>query len=103
MSDEGNLYARLGQVLLDRERWLDASNAFSAALAKGELVDDGGAELMLGIAFYYQSRNAQARRHFLAALASDNVRESAGKWLELMERESETADESDVAAESETG
>ncbi len=100
LSDQGNLYARLGQVLLDRERWHDAAEALSAALERGDLVDEGGAELMLGMAHYYENRRVLARRHFAAALDSDNTRESAAKWLELLDQESGANGTSETAEES---
>jgi tetratricopeptide (TPR) repeat protein len=105
MSEGGNLFARLGQVLLDREEWRAASDALSAALARGDLADEGGAELMLGMAYFYQDRTALARRHFSAARGRDNTRESAAKWLDLLDRESEveseTAGEDEAARDSE--
>jgi tetratricopeptide (TPR) repeat protein len=87
MSPQGDLYARLGQVLLDRERWGPAAEALSAALAKGGLSDPGTANLMLGMAFYYQERIAKARRYFSVALRDDDSRESASQWLLLLDRE----------------
>jgi len=87
MSPKGDLYARLGQVLLDRERWKAAGEALSAALAKGDLTDPGTANLMLGMAFYYQERGAQAKRYFSLALRDESSRETASQWLLLLDRE----------------
>jgi Tfp pilus assembly protein PilF len=89
LSDEGNLHARLGQVLLDREEWRPASSALYKAIQKGALYDLGSAKLMLGIAFYHQQRTTNARRYFLAALEHDSSRESAQKWIVLLDRESQ--------------
>ena len=88
MSDKGDLYGRLGQVLLDREDWNEAAEALSAAIKKGELHDAGSTNLMLGIARYHQKRATSARRHFMAALGHDTSRESAEKWILLLDRES---------------
>jgi Tfp pilus assembly protein PilF len=87
MSDEGDLAARLGQVLLDRGRWREASEALSAAIKKGGLSDPGTTNLMLGMAFYYQERAARAKRHFSVALRDESSRESASQWLLLLDRE----------------
>jgi tetratricopeptide (TPR) repeat protein len=89
LSSEGNLYARLGQVLLDREHWVEAGRAMSAAIEKGELHDAGSANLMLGIALYHQKRAPKARRYFSAALEHSTSRESAEKWILLLDRESQ--------------
>lgn len=89
LSTEGNIYARLGQVLLDREHWVEAGNAMSAAIEKGQLHDVGSANLMLGIALYHQERAPKARKYFLAALEHDTSRESAEKWILLLDRESQ--------------
>lgn len=94
MSPKGDLYARLGQVLLDREQWKAAAKALSAGLAKGGLTDRGTANLVLGMAYYYQQRAIQAKRYFSLALREENSRETASQWLLLIEREmAATADE----------
>jgi uncharacterized protein HemY len=91
MSDAGNLFVRLGQVLLDRESWGDAAVALSAGIAKGELHDAGSANLMLGIAFYHQSQSDEARKYFAEARSGDTSRESAAKWLQLLDKDGESS------------
>jgi tetratricopeptide (TPR) repeat protein len=87
MSPKGDLYARLGQVLLDRERWRDSAKALRAAFAKDGLTDPGTANLMLGMALYYQKRPAAAKKYFSRALRDDSSRETASQWLLLLDRE----------------
>ena len=87
MSPKGDFHARLGQVLLDRERWKASAEALSTALAKGGLTDPGTANLMLGMANYYRKRSAQAKKYFSRALRDDSSRESASQWLLLLDRE----------------
>lgn len=94
LSDEGNLYTRLGQVFLDRERWSEAASAFGKAIEKGGLDDPGATNLMLGIAYYHQKKFDSARKHFGVAHARDSSRESAEQWLQLIDRESKAASES---------
>jgi tetratricopeptide (TPR) repeat protein len=87
LSPKGDLYARLGQVLLDRERWRASAEALSTALAKGGLTDPGTTNLMLGMALYYQERPARAKKFFSRALRDDSSRETASQWLLLLDRE----------------
>ena len=87
LSPKGDLYARLGQVLLDRERWKASAEALSAALAKGGLTDPGTTNLMLGMALYYQERPARAKKFFSRALRDGSSRETASQWLLLLDRE----------------
>jgi tetratricopeptide (TPR) repeat protein len=89
LAEDGNVYARLGQVLLEQESWSDAAAALAKALEKGALDDEGTANLLLGISLYHQDRRQQARRYFGAAQASESARESAVKWLRLLDRESQ--------------
>lgn len=89
LSPEGNLYARLGQVHLDRESWEPAADALTEALVRGELDDPGNTNLLLGIALYHQKQTERARRYFAKAASDDKTRESADKWLQLLERESQ--------------
>ena len=87
LSAEGNLYARLGAVMLEREQWKEASAALGQAVEKGELSSRGITNLLLGISFYHQGKFAQASKHFSAALSDDNSSKPAGQWLELIRRE----------------
>jgi Tfp pilus assembly protein PilF len=104
LSPEGDLYARLGQVLLDQEKWGAATKALRAAFAKGGLTDPGTANIMLGMALYYQKRPAQAKTYFSRALRDDGSRETASQWLLLLDREmaasaEESQQESDATSE----
>jgi tetratricopeptide (TPR) repeat protein len=87
LSEEGDLYARLGAVLVEREQWSEASDALGKAIEKGELDDLGSTNLLLGISLYHQGKTARARKHFTAALAEEKSGKPAGQWLALMERE----------------
>ena len=87
LSGTGELYVRLGQVYLERERWKDASEALTKALEKGDLNDRGGANLLMGIALYHQERLDQARSHFDAALASESAHDSAAIWINMLDRD----------------
>jgi tetratricopeptide (TPR) repeat protein len=90
LSGTGELYVRLGQVYLERERWKDASEALEQALAKGDLKDRGHANLLMGISLYHQEQPDRARSHFDAALTSDTTRDSATIWIHMLDRDTDS-------------
>jgi tetratricopeptide (TPR) repeat protein len=97
LSDEGNLYARLGQVHLQREEWSEAAEALTKALEKGNLRNTGNAVLLLGIASYNDSQIATAKRYFAKAREYDNTRTAAENWLQHIDREQQGASEGEAS------
>jgi tetratricopeptide (TPR) repeat protein len=89
LSEKGNLYARLGQLYLEREQWLEASEALKMAIDKGGLSDEGTTHLLLAITYYHQKKYSSSTRNLKAARLSKNetIRKSAGQWLLLVERD----------------
>ncbi len=87
MSDNGNLYVRLGQVHVAEERWGPARSALSKALSKGGLRDAGNVHLLLGIANASESRWEPARKAFSAARKYDKSAKSASQWLAHIDEE----------------
>ncbi|MBW2541541.1 MAG: tetratricopeptide repeat protein [Deltaproteobacteria bacterium] len=89
LSDKGNLYARLGQLYLEREQWAEASEALVKAIEKGGLTDEGTTHLLLAITYYHQKKFTSSTRHLRSARLSDNetIRNSANQWMLLVERE----------------
>jgi tetratricopeptide (TPR) repeat protein len=83
----GELYVRLAQVHLQREKWGEAASALGRALDKGGLDNPGDAELLMGIAIYSQKKPAQARPWFSRARKHDASREEADVWIKHLERE----------------
>jgi tetratricopeptide (TPR) repeat protein len=81
LSENGNLYVRLGQVYMQREEWARASEMLQKAVRKGELKDTGSVELLLGICSYNEQRVEQARSYFARARQHDSTREAADRWL----------------------
>jgi tetratricopeptide (TPR) repeat protein len=87
LSEDGNLYVRLGQVHMQSEAWHEASGLLEKGVEKGGLKDPGNAELLLGIAYYNDGRVARARSAFVRAKVHDSTRESAKNWLTHLETE----------------
>ncbi len=87
LSDEGNLYVRLAQVMIQREKWGEATDALSKALAKGGLKSPGEAKLLMGIAHYSQEKPGEAQSWFARAQQHGDTRAEARNWLSYIERE----------------
>jgi tetratricopeptide (TPR) repeat protein len=91
VSEKGDLYARLGQLYLEREQWKEASKALNNAIEKGDLHDEPTTHLLLAIALYQQKQYQNAIRHLKAARRSETetIRDSANQWLLLVDREAQ--------------
>jgi tetratricopeptide (TPR) repeat protein len=87
LSEDGNLYVRLGQVHMQREAWDEASVLLEKAVEKGGLKDPGNAELLLGIAYYNRAQLARARSSFLRARQHDSTRSAANRWITHLDTE----------------
>jgi len=91
LSDDGNLYVRLGQVYLQREEWDRAAAELQHALGKGGLKDPGNAQLLLGIALYNDNQVGSARSSFVRASEHEKTRAAARRWIEHIANESKTS------------
>jgi tetratricopeptide (TPR) repeat protein len=89
LSDDGELYVRLGQVYLQREEWSQATKPLRMAVEKGGLKNPGNAQLLLGIAYYNGERVGQALSSFVRARQHDSTRTAADHWISHIEREGE--------------
>jgi tetratricopeptide (TPR) repeat protein len=91
LSEDGNLFVRLGQVHLQREEWRHAAEQLQAAIGKGGLDKPGNAQLLLGIAYYNDRRVGQARSSFARAREHDSSRVAAERWITHLENEARTS------------
>lgn len=88
-SSDGELYYRLGQVLLADEQYGDAQRALESAINRGGMdrEDIGDAWLLLGTARFSQAGPADtaiwasARQAFVNAQRYANARTQAGDWI----------------------
>ncbi|MBF8270355.1 MAG: TPR REGION protein [Gammaproteobacteria bacterium] len=85
ISNNGNIYVRLGEVHVQRENWDDAASAFQNALNKGGLKETGYANLMLGISLYNQKKYSEALSAFRRAQSSPKERKSADGYISLIQ------------------
>lgn len=85
-SEDGKLHLRRAYILVDYERWGDASAALNAALEKGGLNtrDEGNAYLLLGMAQMRLKSYDAAQKAFTEARRYDNSRKAATEWLKQL-------------------
>lgn len=81
LSGSGELYVRLAQLHVDRERWEPAQRALRRALDKGDLRDRGRALLLFGICHASTKEPEAARRAFEQARHYEKSRKAAEQWL----------------------
>lgn len=92
LSEDGNLYVRLGQVHMQREAWPEAAALLSQAVAKGSLDNPGNAVLLLGIAYYNDASLQSARSSFRRARKYDATRAEADRWITHIDSETTDAE-----------
>lgn len=103
MARNGELYVRLGEVHMQRERWREAETALRNALSKGGLRDTRNAQYFLGVALFSQERYEDAKSQFERAAESQTIGDSARSYLQLVEAriEAEAPDEPEIEAPAE--
>ena len=91
IGQDGDLFVRLAQVQIQREKWASAALALRRAIEIGNLTKPGDAKLLMGIAAYNSDRPKQARTWFSRARAHEETRSEADQWLSHIEREQQQA------------
>ncbi len=90
LSEDGELWLRLGQVHVQREEWDQAIDAIRNAQEKGLTKGpntEGHAQVLLGIARFNKKQYTSARGHFQRALAEEKTEKMAESWLTYLERQ----------------
>jgi len=98
VSEKGDLYARLGQLYLEREQWKDAAEALRNAIDKGGLNDKSTTHLLLAISLYHQKQYQGSIRNLKVARLSEieTIRKSASQWLLLVDRDAQALREAQL-------
>lgn len=91
LSDDGNLYLRLGQVYMAREDWASAAKYFKQAIKKSQLKSPGSADLLLGIVYYNENKMDLALKSFARAKKFKTTRKTANDWLEHIAKETQSS------------
>lgn len=85
MSNNGDLFMRLGQVHVQREQWPEAERALRQGMDKGNLDDEGQTYLLMGIAVFNQDRLRDSREWFVRAARFPQQRDMAQDYVKLID------------------
>lgn len=88
-ADDGDLYARLGNIYVDGEEYKKAIDAINAGFQKGGIKRPDTANLVLGMAYFNTDQYDKARKAFDAAKKDKRSKDYAEQWLQYMESELE--------------
>ncbi|MEE2664994.1 MAG: hypothetical protein VX681_12835, partial [Myxococcota bacterium] len=83
--EDGDLYMRLGQAYVQKQRWKEADEALGKALDHEELKDRGNVHLLRGVARMNRESWKGARASFDAAARFDNSKKSAEQYRKYLE------------------
>lgn len=86
-SDDGELYARLGNIYLDGEQYDEAIDAINKGLQRGGVKRPDNARLVLGMAYFEKKQYAKAREAFQAAGRDKRSAKFADQWIKYMDSE----------------
>jgi tetratricopeptide (TPR) repeat protein len=92
LSDNGQIFQRIGEVNIQLSEWNDAATALKSALDKGGLRDEAQAQLYLGTALYNQEKCSEAKPYFERARNSASARGTANSYIALIESRAESCD-----------
>ena len=88
-AEDGELYARLGNVYLDGDQFEKAVDAITKGLERGGVKRPDQARLVLGMAHFNLGNYNSARKAFRAAAKDDRSKGYAQQWLKYVSSEEE--------------
>ncbi len=88
-ADNGELYARLGNLYLDGDEFNKAIDAINKGLARGGVRRPDTARLVLGMAYFNTKQYDKARKAFNDAAKDKRSETYAKQWLKYMDSELE--------------
>lgn len=86
-SEDGELYARLGNLYLDGDQFDKSIEAIEKGLAKGGVKRPDQARLALGMAYFNKGDYTQARKTFRLAAKDERAEKYAQQWLKYIQSE----------------
>jgi len=90
LSDDGELFARLGQLYLDNDEYEKAVKAIRQGLKKGGVKRKDIANVVLGMSLFNLDRLGEAEKAFMQASKADKrSRKMANQWLNYLTKERE--------------
>jgi tetratricopeptide (TPR) repeat protein len=86
-SEDGELYARLGNLYLDGDQFDKSIEAIEKGLSKGGVKRPDQARLALGMAYFNKGDYSQARKTFRLAAKDERAEKYAQQWLKYIQSE----------------
>ena len=86
-SDDGELYARLGNIYLDSDRYKEAIVAINKGLKRGGVKRPDTARLVLGMAYFNDKQYDKARSAFQAAGRDERSAKYSEQWIKYLDSE----------------
>lgn len=84
-ANDGDLYLRQAEILIDQERWGESVNTLQKAFSTEKISKKGKAQLLLGIANYEAGNLLAAKDAFLQAMQVGKQKKTAKQWLSLVQ------------------
>jgi len=94
MTNDGQLYQRCGQILLQMERWNEAIIQLKKALSKGNLKQPQQSYLLIGIAAYNANKFKTSSWAFTQASKYKKTKKQAERWLQQIKQSSQKIEQS---------
>ena len=85
LAEDGDLYMRLGQAYVQKQKWEEADAALGNALEHSELKDRGNVHLLRGVARMNREHWDGARASFAAAQKYDDTKKAAAQYKKYLE------------------
>jgi len=85
LSDNGALYERMGEVLVQLENWEESIAAFENAIDKGDLRDTAYVQYLIGFSYFNLERYNEARTWLQRAANSEEHRQNSRSMLQLID------------------
>jgi tetratricopeptide (TPR) repeat protein len=92
LAEDGMVYVRQGQLLLEKEKYKEAAETLNKGLNKGGLKKPGVAHLSLGIAQYRLGNFQQAIAQFQKAKTFPDNERSANEWINHLNQQTASQD-----------
>jgi tetratricopeptide (TPR) repeat protein len=87
LAEDGEIYADLAQLYLNRSDYENAIHAAETALAKGKLRNPGVTYLVKGMAYFNQQKFNDALTELAKAEQFDSAKRMAQQWVRFVEAE----------------
>ena len=84
-ANDGDLFLRQAEILIDQERWVESINALQKAFSTEKISKKGKAQLLFGIANYEAGNLVAAKDAFVQAMQVSKQKKTAKQWLSLVQ------------------